>query len=199
MVARHAQIAPERLLGFSLPAREAGGLAPLELKRLLTELKAGRADWSLLAPHVAFDPQGYVRKRLFRNREWEVLLLCWLPGQKTVVHDHGGSWGATLMIAGEMNESLFRWQGEGRPMRLAESRDIGLKRVTVETTATVHRVENRSTAPALSLHIYSPPLRMLHSYDPETGNRHPVRLDEGPSVAVGGKPRAIGARRKLLR
>lgn len=188
MNARHARIAPGKLLGFDLPKRGPEGISAVDRRKLLARLKAASIDWSLLGPQVEFHGAAYLRKRLFRSRDWEVLALCWLPGQSTVIHDHGRSWGATLVVAGEIEESLFRWNGEGLRMDRRVSRPLGVSQVTVETLETVHRVANPTAAPAVSLHLYSPPLDSLRSYDEESGRRHVVRPNEGPSVAVGGRP-----------
>lgn len=194
MSAHHARLSPKALLGFELPKRTKEGLAPADQRALLTRLQAYAVDWKLLGPHVGFEDAGYFRKRLFRDREWEMLLLCWLPGQTTVIHDHMTSWGATLVLAGEVTESLFRWHGEGRPLEKKAARALGARKTTVETLTTLHKVENASKTLALSLHLYSPPLRVLNSYDPLTGRRHAVKLDVSPSVAVGGRPQS-GSRR----
>lgn len=195
MSAHHARLSPKALLGFDLPKRRQDGLAPADQRELLKRLKSYAVDWKLLGPHLGFEDAGYFRKRLYRDREWEMLLLCWLPGQTTVIHDHMTSWGATLVLAGEVTESLFRWRGEGRPLERKVARSLGVRKTTVETVTTLHKVENASKMPAVSLHLYSPPLKLLNSYDPVTGRRHAVTLDVSPSVAVGGRPQA-GSRRR---
>lgn len=188
MAVAQAHVTPEALLGFQLPSRGPEGLAPNDTGLLLKGLLALQTRWALVGPLVSFDSDGYVRKRLFRDDDWEILLLCWLPGQKTVVHDHGGSWGASLILAGEIHEWTYRWHGEGQPLEAELDRSVAAPKLTVETLETVHRVENCSFQPAVSLHLYSPPLRVLNSYSVETGVRHSVPLDLDPAVAVGGDP-----------
>jgi len=196
MSAHHAHIRPEIFLGFDLPKPSPEGLLPQDLRRLVGNLRKTKVNWSQLGPQVAFDQSAYFRKRLYRSREWELLVLCWLPGQKTVVHDHGGSWGGTVVVAGEIFETVFASRGAGRRMETRLERPLPTLGVTIESLSTIHRVENRSNAPAVSLHLYSPPLRVLGSFDVETGVRHSVQIEEGPSVAVGGKPQ--GARRRSV-
>ncbi|MEO7920894.1 MAG: cysteine dioxygenase family protein [Thermoanaerobaculia bacterium] len=188
MTVAQAHLTPESFLGFTLPARGEEGLAPSDTGLLLKRLLGLQTRWDLVGPYVAFDGDGYVRKRLYRDADWEMLLLCWLPGQKTVVHDHGGSWGASLILSGEIHEWTYRWHGEGQPLESELDRSVAAPKLTVETLDTVHRVENSSFQPAISLHLYSPPLRVLNSYSIETGVRHAVPVDLDPAVAVGGDP-----------
>ncbi|HKC25120.1 MAG TPA: cysteine dioxygenase family protein [Thermoanaerobaculia bacterium] len=196
MPARHARLSPAELLGLALPPRPEAGHAPEEIRSVLDELGRKKPSWELLGPHVAFAPEGYLRKRLYRDEHWEMLLLCWLPGQTTVVHDHGGSWGTMLVLSGRLDERQYRSHGEGSPLTMCQLRRFGPQDVALETVETIHKNENRDDAPAISLHFYSPPLRVLNSYDPMTGRSHAVQVHEGPSVAVGGKP--LRTRRRTL-
>jgi len=159
-----------------------------EMQAVIEDLGRRRPSWDLLGPHVAYASAGYLRKRLFRDDDWEMLLLCWLPGQKTVVHDHGGSWGAMLVLSGQLYERQYEAHGAGSPLTTSQVRLFNSGEVALETVSTIHKNENGAETPALSLHFYSPPLRVLNSFDAATGRSHAVRVHEGPTVAVGGKP-----------
>ena len=37
---------------------------------------------------ASFDEDNYCRKRLFKNQHCEVLILSWLNGQRSKIHDH---------------------------------------------------------------------------------------------------------------
>lgn len=165
-------------LAWPLPDVGDAGPGPEDQRALLAALATTQVDWSLFGQHLAFDPECYVRRRLFLNESWEMLLLCWLPGQKTAIHDHGASWGATLVLTGDLVESQYRWEGEGRPMRHRSDNALGTHQITVETHDTIHVVSNRGAAPAASLHLYSPPLTYLHAYDPEVGTKNRVEPSE---------------------
>lgn len=166
------------LAGLALPSVGFHGPSAQEQRELLASLGTMKIDWALFGGHLAFDAEGYVRRRLFLDESWEALLLCWLPGQKTVIHDHGASWGATLVLTGDLVESQYRWHGHGLPMEFRGDAALGAHQITVETHDTVHLVSNRSAAPAASLHLYSPPLKYLHAYEPETGEQRYVEPSE---------------------
>lgn len=165
-------------LGLTLPECGDGGPSPQEQQAVLASLGTAKIDWTVFGPHLAFDREVYVRRRLYLNTSWEILLLCWLPGQQTAIHDHGDSWGSTLVLMGDLVESQYKWHGRGIPMDMKGDCPLGERQITVETQSTVHVVSNRSAAPAVSLHLYSPPLRFLHAYDGLSGDQNYVEPAE---------------------
>lgn len=196
MTAHHARLSPNELLGLTLPACTGAKPARAVMDSFAKALLKAKPSWDLLGPHVAFASAGYLRKRLYRDDDWEMLLLCWLPGQKTVIHDHGGSWGSVLVLSGCLDERQFETRGEGRPPAVVQRRTFGPGSVALEAVEAIHKNENLGYEPAVSLHFYSPPLRVLNSYDAETGSSHAVHVHEGPTIAVGGRP--VSSRGKPL-
>jgi hypothetical protein len=90
----------------------------------------------------------------------DVWLIGWATGQGTELHDHGGSLGALTVVSGLLSEQ--RWaphRGEirSRPLRAGRSQGFRLGHV--------HDVVNPSTAPAVSVHAYSPPLTTMSYYE----------------------------------
>ncbi|HZS10897.1 MAG TPA: cysteine dioxygenase family protein [Nitrospirales bacterium] len=78
--------------------------------------------------------------------------ISWLPGQATGFHDHGDSAGAFAVVFGALQEE--------RPSRPAHT--VGAGEVCTFAAGAVHNVRNTSTAPAISIHAYSPPLAIMN-------------------------------------
>jgi predicted metal-dependent enzyme (double-stranded beta helix superfamily) len=103
---------------------------------------------------VRLSPEGRWYERLHRDGDQEIWLISWLPGQATGLHDHGGSRGAFAVALGDLEE-----------------RDLtGTRQLTTGQTRAfgpdyVHEVRNTSKAPAVSVHVYSPPLTVMNRYD----------------------------------
>ncbi len=92
----------------------------------------------------------------------EVWLLTWLPGQGTDVHDHGGSQGAFVVVDGELTEETFTGaEPETTVLTAGGGRSFGAHHV--------HRVTNRGTRPAVSIHVYAPALTTMTQYRVEDG------------------------------
>jgi predicted metal-dependent enzyme (double-stranded beta helix superfamily) len=99
-------------------------------------------------------------QRLERGENHEVWLLSWLPGQRTGFHDHCGSSGAFTVVQGELRE---RTPVAGRPVPVSAAFPAG--RVRSFGPRHVHEVVNETTAPAVSIHAYSPPLAGMRRYE----------------------------------
>jgi mannose-6-phosphate isomerase-like protein (cupin superfamily) len=93
-------------------------------------------------------------ERLRRDDDHEIWLISWLPGQATGFHDHGGSRGAFAVALGRLEEHEV---GRVRTLVSGELREFG--------RGHIHDVRNISDAPAVSVHVYSPPLSVMNRYD----------------------------------
>lgn len=133
----------------------------------------------LYVKNVEFDEVNYKRNVMYRDENLEILMLCWKPGQVTPVHDHPNHGCLVRVLEGEMFESMFHLgvhydKGEtGKPkqhyydngypdgsLKVMKQRRLGPGAVSfLEGDRGVHRLQNSSPdRPALSLHMYAPPL-----------------------------------------
>ena len=114
--------------------------------------------------------------QLLRSDDYmDVWLISWATEQATELHDHAGSLGALTVVSGSLVEQ--RWAGDGlRARTVRAGRSLGFP------VGYVHDVGNPATAPAVSVHAYSPPLTAMSYYAVEPGQR----LRRTRSVLVGG-------------
>lgn len=130
----------------------------------------------LYVQNVEFDDVTYKRNVMYRDENLEILMICWKPGQMTPVHDHPDHGCLVRVLEGEMFESLFHlgvnygqfkqkedYWADGYPegtLKVVKQRRLGPGAVSfLEGDRGVHRLHNRSAdRPALSLHMYAPPL-----------------------------------------
>ena len=57
--------------------------------------------------HRIFTPRKYARNLIARSEHAELLMLCWRSGQRTPIHDHGGSIGVVMVCEGLMTETMY--------------------------------------------------------------------------------------------
>lgn len=116
---------------------------------------------------TTFDDAGY-KRNLVRSSDWyDLLVMCWRPGQCSSIHDHGGSSCGFKILAGEGAESVFERVNpniqECDLVKKVGDRSYPLNHLCLARDADIHRIENRSASTDLvTLHIYTPPLHMKY-------------------------------------
>jgi quercetin dioxygenase-like cupin family protein len=152
-----------------------------ELRQLVAGLAADAARWAHLVRH---DPVQRVFEPVLDEPEVEAWLICWMPGHDTGFHDHDLSSGAVTVVSGAVLEERL---GLG-----TTASSIYLAGETFDFTASeIHRVVHSGTAPAVTLHAYSPRLRRMGAYEVTPAGalqRHPLRYGEELRPLTAGSP-----------
>lgn len=139
-----------------------------EMARLLSAEGCGSAT---LSRQLISRPKSYTRTSLYGDERFEVLLLNWSPGAASALHDHGDQHCWLLVLEGRLEIADYT--------RLDAGELPGHSRVEARGTRTLarggldlrsgrfdlHRVTATPDAPAVSLHVYSRPLRTFLVYD----------------------------------
>jgi hypothetical protein len=121
-----------------------------------------------------FNPMDRWYHRLAEEADYEVWLLTWLPGQGTDLHDHGGSAGAFQVLSGSLTEDTVT---PGTPARIT-ARELGEGGGRRFGTRHIHRITNRSTRPAISIHVYGPALTTMTRYRIGAGGLDVVTVEK---------------------
>jgi hypothetical protein len=102
------------------------------------------------------------------TRAW---LISWPAGTGTGWHDHGGSSGAMVAVAGELTERSIEAPAQhdyGQPLHLpgGEGNVRALRAGTGRAFGGqhIHEVTNEGTETAYSLHVYAPDLPLMRHY-----------------------------------
>jgi predicted metal-dependent enzyme (double-stranded beta helix superfamily) len=135
-------------------------LSPARLGQLVREIADAEQSWRTI---VDFSAERRWYRRLVLAEDYEIWLLSWLPGQHTGFHDHGEARGAFAVAQGELRETLAR-PGRNR----VRNRCASAGSVTTFASQHLHDVSNVTTAPAISVHAYSPPLTAMRRYEMTT-------------------------------
>lgn len=133
-----------------------------EITSWLQQLPLAAAD---LRPYISFKPGTYARHRVFRNEHFELLVLCWRPGQRTPIHDHNGSYGVIRVCSGVLWETMFALD-EQRGLVYQSARDWTNGCITGADIPDIHQIGNPDVSgqDLVTLHLYAPPLGSLNIY-----------------------------------
>lgn len=149
-----------------LPHRQSGHATGRRLSSAeLRDVVQSYADDVRRGAYVAhFGTDERWHRRIHADADVDVWLISWTAEQGTELHDHGGSQGAFTVVEGALHEEVWSGVDPGSPGGLVDH-----LRTEGETVAFgpdyVHDVRNRDGAPAVSVHAYSPPIRLMHYYD----------------------------------
>lgn len=151
--------------------------SPVDLVPLVRELAADEDAWR---PYVRFDRATRHWARLPSPAGVDVWLLTWLPDQGTDLHDHGTSAAALTVVHGGLVEVRAGRDGTLTPLGL------GTGATHWVAPGVVHDVVNRSAAPAVSIHAYSPRLTTMTFWAARRGRLVPTRTvhTDEPEVAA---------------
>ena len=141
-----------------------GGVERAYAKDELLELARG-VDLSTLELGACrrFNEQRYARNTVFENEHFELVVICWRPGQASAVHDHGESFCLYLVVDGEFEERLFELDAGGEPKQTGVRRwETG--QITIAGGADIHQIANTTDCDLATIHIYSPPLKQTSKF-----------------------------------
>lgn len=169
-------------------------------------LADGDLDDATLRPYIGARTDKYARRLVERTRWFDVMVLTWMPGQYTPVHNHAGNYGWVRLVRGQIAEESFRLvPGASVPnAAVACSVDGRTGCVGLETTGTgvissvgavawvdreraIHRLGNPAAAGGdvtVTLHVYSLPHDTCLAFDPaaRTCERRNLAFDPPPSA-----------------
>ena len=130
------------------------------LRDLVTRIGRKPEEWQHLVRH---DSERRHCVQLHRDPHLDIWLLCWSHEQETGLHDHDLSSGAVYVCRGELVEDRLE-QRDGHLERVSVSRAEG--EAFDFDSSHVHCIRHpEESAPAVSIHVYSPALWRMGYYD----------------------------------
>jgi Cysteine dioxygenase type I len=158
---------------------------PITRDRVLEYCLETGVDRSSLEPYLHFRNDSYTRNLIYSDELFEVMALCWSPGQQTPIHTHNGQLGWMSVEQGSLAVVNYKWlacnaagnQNVVGMDCLAGATELDLERRevqecfpggavnTVDKEQTIHQVVLQGKEPAISLHIYSRPIDSCVAFD----------------------------------
>ncbi|MCW3069932.1 MAG: cysteine dioxygenase type [Solirubrobacterales bacterium] len=130
-------------------------LSGRELQLFVDEL-AGRPElWIDLVKH---DATQRVYEELLSDAHLTAWLICWMDDHDTGYHDHDRSAGAVAVVSGAVREERLAIAGPPQKRTVAAGGSFHF------SAADIHRVRHSGSDPAVTLHVYSPPLLRMGAY-----------------------------------
>lgn len=182
--------------------------ADLQLEQLYDWMSHLTLSDRLFHQHMSFCSQHYQRRLLCRTPRFDLLILCWKPGQCSTIHDHADSLNVTRVYQGVLTSRSFEagcatvqvsaagtapsnpLSATVLPMRdcstpLAAPKLYREERLEARALATVnrhdiHQLANTADEDLVTLHVYARPLRHIQVYCPQSGRADQVPVQYEP-------------------
>jgi 3-mercaptopropionate dioxygenase len=151
---------PERVVTAVRRAVHTGGTWQETADRVVAALRtrlrgfAVRGSGLLTATQLAGDPAGYQCHLVHAEPDgsFSIVVMVWLPGQRTPVHDHV-TWCCTAVLEGTEYEEVYANRGDHLEVVARNANPAG----TVSGFAPpgdIHQVINTGDVTAVSMHVY---------------------------------------------
>lgn len=178
--------------------------APVTSDRIADLLGSVRIDPASLRPFVRHTDSHYMRHLIHRDAMFDIMTICWMPGQGTPIHSHNGQLGWAFAVQGAIDCTEYAYRGCDRPENqnvagldcvaggmkvvLDPARSIRCERDgelnVVDKQVTIHSltVPPECDEPVVSFHVYSLPFDSCVVYDVARGGctRKELVFDSAP-------------------
>jgi 3-mercaptopropionate dioxygenase len=154
---------PELLKAAVRHAVRAGGSWQETADRVVAALRGRLPGPVLLSPgQLAGDPGGYQTHLVHAEPDgsFSIVVMVWLPGQQTAVHDHL-TWCVTAVLQGTEYEEVYRLVSGGTTPGRGDRLEAVARHANPVGTVSgfappgdIHRVTNAGGTVAVSMHVY---------------------------------------------
>lgn len=120
-------------------------------------------------PYCRWNDKHYTRNCIARTEEFELLLICYEPGQRTSIHDYATEEAWVHPVSGVVIEERFEPGADG-PLRKVSSAKLDPGSFSyLHNGRSIHRYMNPATERSITLNLYAKPLMKWKVYDERSG------------------------------
>ena len=128
-----------------------------------------------LKDYLHFKDNKYARNLVYKNKDFEILIVCWHPEQIAPIHGHEGEKCWMRVEVGSLNICNYKLESID-PLSLSMVNQIKGDAGFLDGPAEIHSVKNIFDEDAISLHVYAKPFSECDIYNLDTGKIDRVEL-----------------------
>ena len=114
-----------------------------------------------------FNKNKYTRNMIYKDENFEILLICWNNNQMAPIHGHEGEKCWFKVISGELK--IYNYKIESTdPLKLKKIEKINAPAGYLDGPADIHSIKNNNEKPVTTLHVYAKPYDICDIYDLKT-------------------------------
>ncbi|MBL7982345.1 MAG: cysteine dioxygenase family protein [Flavobacteriales bacterium] len=120
-------------------------------------------------PYCRWHDKHYTRNCITRTSDFELLVICYEPGQRTSIHDYSTEEAWVHPLAGAVVEERFEFM-PGQPLKQVSSAKMDPGSFSyLHNGRGIHRYINSGQSRAITLNLYAKPLIKWKVYDEGSG------------------------------
>lgn len=139
-------------------------------------LKSIDIDVSEFEEFATWEKDGYTRNCIARRDGFEFILLCWEVGAKTPIHGHDSQNCWVYQVSGSVSEQRFKQTSYG--FELTNDATLTEGGISyMHDRMGFHTLENISSSPSMTLHVYANPIDRCEVYNEQRGCFETVEME----------------------
>lgn len=144
-------------------------------------------------PFESWSSEKYTRNCMYRDAQFELLLLCWEEGQETSIHNHDGKDCWVYLLEGKMEEVFYTLDINNT------LKETHLQSMTPHQSSFMndnigfHKLRNVFKGKSISLHLYAKPIEQCQFYCKNSNQfiERKLKYDTFNEFVIETKPNAI--------
>ena len=132
----------------------------------LFELDADRVD--IIEAGCQWSSSFYTRNLIYRNNNYELLFLCWQPGQISPIHNHNNQHCWVNVVKGNCEEITYSLGQDGNLRALEKKLFNSGDNAYMNDQIALHSLQNIGNDNMITVHLYSNPIDNCRVFDLHT-------------------------------
>ena len=129
----------------------------------------------LLDKYSHFNKNIYTRNLIYKDSNFEVLLICWSAGQMAPIHGHEGEKCWFKILSGSLEIINYKIESI-KPLRLKKLEKINAPSGYLDGPADIHSISNSHNNPVKTLHVYAKPYDSCDIYNLKTNQIQRLKM-----------------------
>lgn len=137
----------------------------LTLEKVISLMERVQIRHDEIEKCLVFSKDSYARNLFYKGDRFEVLVMCWNPGQVSPIHDHDESFSVEKIYSGQILCTNYqRIDPDSDAIEQTEEIVAEPGYVIWGRVGDIHRVANVTTTPAVSIHFYLPHIKRMRCF-----------------------------------
>lgn len=112
----------------------------------------------------SWSTEKYTRNCMYKDSQFELILLCWNEGQETSIHDHDGEDCWVYLLEGNMEEVFYSMDNSNYLREERSTSMIPQQLSFMNDRIGFHKLRNCFKGKSMSLHLYAKPIEQCNFY-----------------------------------